>query len=46
MNLTRQGNYFNNMATRVIPFFIVSKSSSGETISKTVLPHFTKDAVA
>ena len=36
----RQGNYWNNLATRVIPFFIISKSSVGEAISKTVLPHF------
>ena len=31
----RQGNYSNNLATRVIPFFIVSKSSVGEIILKT-----------
>ena len=42
----RQGKYCNNLATRVIPFFIVSKSSVGETILKTVLPHFSKDPVA
>ena len=42
----RQGNYCNNLATRVIPFFIVSKSSVGETISKAILPHFSKDPVA
>ena len=39
----RQGTYCNNLATKVTPFFIVSKSSVGETISKTVLPHFSKD---
>ena len=42
----RQGKYCNNLATRVIPFFIVSKSSVGETILKTVLPHLPKDPVA
>ena len=31
-------NYCNNLATRVIPFFTVSKSSVGKTIWKTVLP--------
>ena len=38
----RQGkNYCNNQVARVIPFFIVLlKSSVGETILKTVLPHF------
>ena len=29
----RQGNYCNNLATRLIPFFIVSKSLVGETVS-------------
>ena len=38
----RQGNYCNNLATRIIPFFIVSKSSVHEIILKTVLPHFSK----
>ena len=33
------------MATRVIPGFIVSKSSLDETISEIVLPHFCKDPV-
>ena len=37
---------FINLATRVIPSFIVSESSVGETFSKTVLPHFPKDTVA
>ena len=36
----RQGKYCNNLSTRVIPFFVVSKSSVGETILETVLPHF------
>ena len=31
--------------TTVIPFFIVSKSSVGETNLKIVLPHFSKDPV-
>ena len=31
---------------RVIPFLIVSKSSVDEKLSKTVLPHFSKDSVA
>ena len=31
---------------RVIPFLIVSKSSVDEKLSKTVLPHFSKDPVA
>ena len=35
----RQGNYCNNLATRVIPY-IFSKSAIGETILKTLLPHF------
>ena len=38
-------NYYNNLATRVIPVFIVSKSSLDETISEIVLPHFCKDPV-
>ena len=42
----RQGKYCNNLAIRVIPFFIVSKLSVGETILKTVLPHFSKDQAA
>ena len=42
----RQGNYCNNLATRAIPFFIVSETSVGETILKTVLPHFSKDPVS
>ena len=42
----RQAKYCNNLATRVIPFFIASKSSVGKTILKTVLPHFPKDPVA
>ena len=42
----RQGNYCNNLATRVIPFLIVSKSLVGETISKNALPHISKDPVA
>ena len=41
----RQGKYCNNLATRVIPFFIVLKLSVGETILKTVLPHFSKEPV-
>ena len=44
--LCRQGNYCNNLATRAIPFFIVSKSSVGETTSEAFLPHFSKDSVA
>ena len=32
----RQGKYCNNMATKVIPFFIVSKPSLGEIILITV----------
>ena len=46
MKIYRQGKYCNNLATRVIPYFIVSKSSVGKTILKTVLPHFSKDPVA
>ena len=42
----RQGKYCSNLATRVIPFLVVSKSSVGETTSKTALPHFSKDRVA
>ena len=42
----RQGKYRNNLEIRVIPSFIASKSSVGETILKTVLPHFSKDPVA
>ena len=42
----KQGNYCNNLATGVIPFFIVSKSSVDKAISKTILPHFSKDPVA
>ena len=42
----RQAKHCNNLATRVIPFFIASKSSVGKTILKTVLPHFPKDPVA
>ena len=42
----RKGNYCNNLATRVIPFFIVLKSSVGEAISKTVPPYFSKNPVA
>ena len=38
----RQRKYCNNLPIRVIPFFIVSKSSVGKTILKTVLPHFFK----
>ena len=38
----RPGNYCKNLATRVIPVFIVSKLSVGKTFSKTVLPHFSK----
>ena len=45
-NIYRQGNYCNNLATRVITIFIVSKLSVSETISKTVLPHLSKDPVA
>ena len=41
----RQGNYCNNLETRKIQFFIVSKLAVGETISKTVLPHFSKDPI-
>ena len=44
--LLRPGKYCNNLATLVIPFFIVSKSSVGETVLKTVLSHFSKDPVA
>ena len=40
------GKYCNNLATRVIPFFIVLKSPLGETILKTVLPLFSKDPAA
>ena len=36
----RQGSYCNNLATGVIPFFIISKSLADGAISKTVLPHF------
>ena len=43
-NITTR-NYCNNLATRVIPFFIISKSSVDETISKTVAPHSSKDPV-
>ena len=43
---TRQGNYCNNLATRAISFFIITKPSVGETISKTVLPHFSMDPIA
>ena len=42
LGIYRQGNYCNNLATKAIPFFIVSKSSVGKTISKTVIPHFSK----
>ena len=35
----RKRNYCNNLATRLIPL-IVSKSAVGETILKTLLPHF------
>ena len=42
LGIYRQGNYCNNPATRAIPFFIVSKSAVGETISKPVLPQFSK----
>ena len=40
----RQGNYFNDLATRVIPF-IVSKSAVGGIILKTLLSHFLEDLV-
>ena len=46
MDPYRQGNYCNNLASKVIPFFIISKSSVDERISKTVLPHFSKDPIA
>ena len=42
----KHGNYFNNLATRGITFFIVSKPAVGETISKTVPTHFSKDPAA
>ena len=42
----KQGNYCNNLATRVIPFFVVSKLSVGEIILKTVPTHFSNDPVA
>ena len=45
-SICRQGKYCKNLATRVFPFFVVSKLSVGETILKTVLPHFSKDTVA
>ena len=45
-NIARQGKCCNNLAARVIPFFIVSKSSVGKTILKTFLPHYSKDPVA
>ena len=40
----RQGNYCNNLATRVTPF-IISKSAIGETVLKTILPHVLEDPV-
>ena len=42
----RQGIFFKNLATMVIPFFVIPKSSVDKTISRTVLPHFYKDTVA
>ena len=39
----RQGNYCNTLATTKIPVFVVSILSLGETFSKTVLPHFSKN---
>ena len=45
-NTNRQVNNCNNLASRVILFVIVSKSSVGQTISNTVLPHFSKNPVA
>ena len=42
LGIYRQGNYCNNLTTKAIPFFIVSKSAVGETISKLALPHFSK----
>ena len=42
LGIYRQGNYSKNLAIKAIPFFIVSKSAVGETISKTVLPYFSK----
>ena len=40
----RQGNYCNNLATRVT-LFIVLKSAVREAILKTVLPQFLEDPV-
>ena len=42
----RQGTYCKNLAIRVTPFLIVSEWSVGQTISKTVLPHFSKGTIA
>ena len=36
MRSYRQGSYCNNLKTRVIPLFIVSKPSVSETISKNI----------
>ena len=42
LGIYRQENYCNNLATKAIQFFIVSKSTVGKTISKTGIPHFSK----
>ena len=42
LGIYRQENYRSNLATREIPFLIVSKSAVGETISETVLIYFSR----
>ena len=42
LGIYRQENYRSNLATREIPFLIVSKSAVGETISETLLIYFSR----